>query len=720
MKRLHILAALIAAALASSPIAHAQQSPAYLRVTGTHLTMNGANYAVPSINAYDLIHVYATDPAKGYRKLSEARAKGFVAIRFFATGLYNESTQRFPIIDQWKDPITRPQFLAAYDKLVFDANLLGVKLIPSLVNGISDPSEVNRPSGAACNIDPYARFSLFMLPGSENRATMKQFALDLVSRYKNSEQILFWEIANEPNLNAKERNPAKNCVARADIVAYIGEMAAAIKQTDPNHLLASGAMQEGSDVLLQDIPGSLNDAGDFFRLYNTIPNIDIPTVHVYGEYVYSDGSHALNQAELLTYFKSLSDSIQRPLWIGEFGMPAGTPWSSDEFHNAPTSVLLARQYLGIDLATAWAWESREYGSATVHPEMVQFSLDPGEDDDAIAAITAQPALMGRNRTGMTWSALTGDFNGDHRTDFLSASSRGTWQVSLMANQPQIPRQWLSLFGDNLADPGANPFRPLVGDWNRDGKTDVGLKSRDGRWFVAMNDGRNFVGTAQWLSNFGNEYLDPAAAPTEPFTGDWNGDGWTDIGLKTRDGRWYIAMNDGTKFTNLAQVLSNFGDQNADPNAGYSPVIGDWNGDGKTDFGLRTRDGRWFVALNTASGFVTSLWLTNFGNETIDTGGAPFRTLTADWNGDGKTDIGLKSRDGRWYAANSTGNAFNAQRLSLSGFGNETLDSGGGGMEALAGDWNGDGKADIGIRTFDGRWYVAWGDGTLFANTWFWH
>ena len=75
--------------------------------------------------------------------------------------------------------------------------------------------------------------------------------------------MLFWELGNELNLSAKERNPTVLCVTRQQIADYIAEMAQAIKVIDTNHLLASGAMQEDDTGWpLSDVPGAFNHAGD--------------------------------------------------------------------------------------------------------------------------------------------------------------------------------------------------------------------------------------------------------------------------------------------------------------------------------------------------------------------------------------------------------------------------------------------------------------------------
>src|SRR5947199_171339 len=84
-----------------------------------------------------------------------------------------------------------------------------------------------------------------------------------------------------------------------------------------------------------------------------------------------------------------------------------------------------------------------------------------------------------------------------------------------------------------------------------------------------------------------------------------------------------------------------------------PLVGDFNGDGKTDLATFTRGstGDVYVALSTGSGFVGTGWKWHdnfcFGSE------AP---LVGDFNGDGKDDIATFTRGstGDVYVARATG------------------------------------------------------------------
>ena len=74
---------------------------------------------------------------------------------------------------------------------------------------------------------------------------------------------------------------------------------------------------------------------------------------------------------------------------------------------------------------------------------------------------------------------------------------------------------------------------------------------------------------------------------------------------------------------------------------------------------------------------------------------PARNKTADFDGDGKTDISVfRPADGAWYLVNSANSSFTALNFGLS-------------TDILApGDYDGDGKTDIAVfRPSDGTWYI---------------
>jgi hypothetical protein len=695
--------------------------------------------ATSSINMFELLYNYAgfygpsdissnANKQYGHQRLYRAAAAGFKVVRFFAAGCYNENNPGFPAVNLWKN--NSSVFFEAFDQLVTDASALGIQLVPCLVTGFSSRSEFDSAImyyGAAragqllaaipfMNVirvgtpSAYAEYDCIAHPEQcKNRTEMKQFVMEIVSRYKTSNTILFWELANE--LNLQRIRSSLQFLSKEVIRDYVASIAAEIKSIDSYHPIDAGIMNESE--------GTEAEIDYYFNFYHAnMPNINIAHIHFYEDSKNGSAFYSgLTLSELIKHFQVLAQNNAKILIVGEMGVAGGNSWSYNNFNDFVMSMQLAKTYLHVPLAMGWTWESKNNGYTVNgnHPEMIQYSLDPLEDDDAISILKLPAYLMGNNAVQLA-KPISGDFNGDGYDDFGVETDRGLWQASLVYQYaPGVPSQWKSQFGDERLDPGGAPFTPLTGDWNGDGKTDIGLKSKDGRWFVAFSNGNGkFVYQAHWLSQFGNDNADTGGAPFLPVTGDWNGDGKTDIAIKAKDGRWFTALSDpaNNRFYNLAQSLANFGNDYTDlGGAPFLPITGDWNFDGRTDIGLKSKDGRWFVALSNYSGtqfIAQAQWLSNFGNDYTDPGGAPFLPITGDWNGDRKTDIALKSKDGRWFVAftNFNSTQFVNQAQWLNNFGNDYTDPGGSPFLPITGDWNADGKKDIGLKSNDGRWFQA--------------
>lgn len=149
----------------------------------------------------------------------------------------------------------------------------------------------------------------------------------------------------------------------------------------------------------------------------------------------------------------------------------------------------------------------------------------------------------------------------------------------------------------------------------------------------------------------------------PIVGDWDGDGHANVGVRTPLTRTFkLQTPAGTE-----KVV--FG------RAGDLPVAGDWDGDGTTDLGVR-RDDRFI--LRAADGTRTR----------IDFGRKRDLPITGDWNGDGLTDVGIY-RPGeasfRLRIVDDSGTPWRARIV----YGDPDL-------LPVTGDWDGNGTTDLGV------------------------
>lgn len=176
--------------------------------------------------------------------------------------------------------------------------------------------------------------------------------------------------------------------------------------------------------------------------------------------------------------------------------------------------------------------------------------------------------------------ITGDWNGDGEVN-IGVFRKGAWYLDYNGN---------GIWDPNPIDPEADKTFPkfglatdipVTGDWDGDGKTEIGV-FRGGKWYL------DFDGDGQWDVTF-DKVGTFGLKGDIPITGDWNGDGTTNIGV-FRSGNWFLdADNDYAWDKNVDTKI-------ASPAFGLStdkPVTGDWNGDGFTNIGVY-RDDKWFL------------------------------------------------------------------------------------------------------------------------------
>lgn len=154
---------------------------------------------------------------------------------------------------------------------------------------------------------------------------------------------------------------------------------------------------------------------------------------------------------------------------------------------------------------------------------------------------------------------------------------------------------------------------------------------------------------------------------EPLVGDWDGDGTADVGVRNpRRGMFRLKAASGV-------VKFKFGIR-AD-----RPVTGDWDGDGKTDVGVHRPASGVFV-LRAADGSSESVWLGDHDDLPV----------TGDWDGDGRTDLGVFDSSTATFTLRTV-TADGRSVIQVRPFGSP-------GDLPVAGDWDGDGVADVGTWT----------------------
>lgn len=336
--------------------------------------------------------------------------------------------------------------------------------------------------------------------------------------------------------------------------------------------------------------------------------------------------------------------------------------------------------------------------------------------------SASVAGTGNYSSLVTWSVNNGNI--DQNGNYTAPASATTVTVTATSNQDSTKYGTASIAVGTTAtnwSGGPAPSIPITGqcftgDFNGDGKTDVACyTSSAGVWNVALSTGSGWQ-LESWSGGPG-----PALPVTDQcVTGDFNGDGKTDLACYTGNtGSWNIALSTGSgwqsEFWNGGPLLVD--EWNVIPVGGQC-FAADFNGDKKTDLACSDGvDGNWSVALSTGSGWNTQTWS---GGQVVP---LPMtqQCFSGDFNGDGKADIACWSgfANGLWGVSLSSGSGWESESWNGGPVPVDEWNVIPVGGQCFAADLNGDAKTDLTCSDgVDGNWTVALSTGSGW-NTQIW-
>ncbi|MFA5269574.1 MAG: glycine-rich domain-containing protein [Methanoregula sp.] len=255
-------------------------------------------------------------------------------------------------------------------------------------------------------------------------------------------------------------------------------------------------------------------------------------------------------------------------------------------------------------------------------------------------------------------------------DEIGVFRNGTWIIDYNGNNV-----WDNTPTDKMFGFGATGDLPAIMDWNHDGYDEIGV-FRDGAWIIDYNGNNAWDGTpADMMFGYG-------ASGDLPAIMDWNHDGYDEIGV-FRDGAWIIDYNGNNAWDNTpTDKMFGFGATGDLPTAGHwfvtPPAIQPSN------VGVYN-DGIWYLdysANGSWDGPVIDRYYGNFGLS----GDLP---VAGDWNGDGKSEIGVFRNSTHRFYLDTSGDGLYGSDDSLYSFGSA-------GDLPVAGDWNNDGEDEIGV------------------------
>jgi len=233
-----------------------------------------------------------------------------------------------------------------------------------------------------------------------------------------------------------------------------------------------------------------------------------------------------------------------------------------------------------------------------------------------------------------WDSDSGAGLIDAESALRAACDNGDLMARIGVYRPSQGQFRLDLNGDPAtadwvsSTMGGESFFPVTGDWVGDGESRLGLYNQTtGYFFLDLNGNGRWDGTeVDRTIAFGG------GAGFLPVVGDWNADGRTELGVyHEQSGTWFLDANADDSWGTGQDISFVFGC------AQCRPVSGDWQGVGQSHPGYYDpRSGDLVLGESTrgAAGGPREFEIVNVG------GGWSFTPVSGDWNGDGIDDLGL--------------------------------------------------------------------------------
>jgi uncharacterized protein with LGFP repeats len=257
-------------------------------------------------------------------------------------------------------------------------------------------------------------------------------------------------------------------------------------------------------------------------------------------------------------------------------------------------------------------------TATAHPgaATVTWRAPSTANGSRITSYTVTASPGGHRATfdrSLRTGTITGLTNGTAYTFTVRATNAAGASPASSPSAAVTPRRSAPPPASQTPRPTVGQPIPVVGDWNGDGRSQVGW-FHNGWWNLPT--GRNNT-TVRFQYGGRNDL---------PVVGDWNGNGRDGIGT-VRDGTWRLRQTPTAGTPTLTFTYGRPTDL---------PVAGDFNGNGRDGIGVY-RNGRWLLRQTATAGTATLAFTYGTAND---------RPIVGDFNANGRDGIGTVT-DATW-------------------------------------------------------------------------
>ena len=329
-----------------------------LYVENGKLMRNGKQYQGVGVNYFDafyrvLKNTNDSSYVAGFEKLAKAKIP---FARFMCGGFWPVEYNLY-----FKN---KKAYFKLLDGVIKTAEKNHVGLIPSLFwHYATVPDLMKEPMDQLGNTN------------SKSIAFIKNYTKEIVTRYKDSPAIWGWELGNEYNLkidlpNAADHRPwvwpnlgtATNRTERDELTSkqmnvVMRVFAETVRKYDKNRIISTGNAVPRWFAYHNSLNKSWGE--DTVEQYKEIlsrdnPNpCDVISVHIYPEKNNKYSGRAKSITELIKLSNELADSIGKPLFIGEFGVPNSY---SNQMKNIYEEYISAIKKYKIPLAALWVYD----------------------------------------------------------------------------------------------------------------------------------------------------------------------------------------------------------------------------------------------------------------------------------------------------------------------------------------------------------------------------